>query len=312
MDNLKPKLQKGAILTVDTESGTHFCASAYSALGIARLFQRTGRKLSDPLIIYVHSRFDILSLSEEFPVEAYEVSSRFWPGELNIVLKSSPDVPEVLHDSSANITINMPSNPQFRELLKNAETPLASCQPSDGHSSADGTDEEISCKTEGFISSNPTTVSFVNPDRPVMIKEGAVKKNDIMAVIGELNESASDKRNSSFLRMHTRTPFLITNANSYSVSNKTGAGKVGLITFGPEMNHKGYTKIKTLSPAGDIAEAAANYHSTIKELDNLGMDTVILETLPESELGTQLNERFRKIGLDMQTLGNLMKDTCCE
>lgn len=312
MDNLGLKLKEGAIVRIETPSEVFFCASVYSALGIARLYHRSGRKLSESPVVYVSSRFDVLRLVEQFPEKAYQLSSLFWPGALNLTMNSSEEIPDILNDGTSSITVNMPSCPELRELVRSAGVPLAVCQSHQSAAASAGSTEELSYKISCQIPSQSALVSFTNPDRPVLVCEGEIGKDELEKAAGKLEEpdGASREGHTPMRVSSPVTPIFVAGKDSYSVSEESGQGRIALITFGPDKKHTGYFKVKSLSRAGDIAEAAANFHDTIREVDRLGLDAVILEPLPECELGSQLNERFRRLGVDVQKFGIQMNEMC--
>ncbi|HMQ90386.1 MAG TPA: Sua5 family C-terminal domain-containing protein [Flavilitoribacter sp.] len=49
-----------------------------------------------------------------------------------------------------------------------------------------------------------------------------------------------------------------------------------------------------LSPAGDLKEAARRLFSALRHLDALGIELIIAESLPETSLGTAINDRLRR------------------
>ncbi len=307
------ELSNGGLIRVVSASGNLICASAFSPLGIARLIQRTEKKLSDPLIVSIYSRYDVFRLARDFPEKAYQLTSHFWPGPLNLVLDALNEIPSILNDSSAHVMITMPENPEFRDILKVAEVPLVVC-PEDAKSIARSLPLEVEIPIQDSVLNNASVLSFSDHQNPTLLFEGSIAIKQMEAIIGPIEHitvSPGEFLARSASKISPVTPFFLAGKNTYSVSRKRGQGKVALVTFGPESKEAaGFAAIKNLSVSGDVAEAAANFHSTIKEIDSLGLDAVFLEPLPECSLGAQLNERFRRIGLDMQAFGNLMNETC--
>ncbi|MFW5812887.1 MAG: L-threonylcarbamoyladenylate synthase [Fibrobacterota bacterium] len=313
MDNLGMKLKEGAIVRVETSSKVLFCASAYSALGIARIFHRSGTKLSESPVVYVNSRFDMLRLAEQFPEKAYQLSSLFWPGALDLRMNSSHEIPDILNDGNSSITANMPSCPELKKLLGDAGVPLAVCEMHQGDAAPAGSAEEIEYNIDCHLPEKSTLVSFTeDPDLPLLLREGEVRKAELEKAIGTLKEAKGleCEQHRPVRASRPITPIFVAETGSYTVSEEAGRGKIALITFGPDKEKTGYFQVKSLSSSGDIAEAAANFHNIMKEIDRLGLDAVILEPLPECELGTQLNERFRSVGVDVRKFGILMNQMC--
>jgi len=56
----------------------------------------------------------------------------------------------------------------------------------------------------------------------------------------------------------------------------------------------GRTEVRQLSERQNLREAAANLFRYLRELDNLGLDLIVAEKLPEDGLGAAINDRLRR------------------
>jgi L-threonylcarbamoyladenylate synthase len=52
--------------------------------------------------------------------------------------------------------------------------------------------------------------------------------------------------------------------------------------------------VETLSPAGDLREAAANLFAAMRRLDQAGLDRILAERAPEQGLGRAINDRLQR------------------
>jgi L-threonylcarbamoyladenylate synthase len=55
-----------------------------------------------------------------------------------------------------------------------------------------------------------------------------------------------------------------------------------------------FAAVEVLSPAGDLAEAAANLFAAMRRLDAAGLDVILADRFPETGLGHALNDRLRR------------------
>ena len=72
--------------------------------------------------------------------------------------------------------------------------------------------------------------------------------------------------------------------------------RVGIISF-----QKSYDSIPDeqqviLSEQGDFMEAARGLFAGLRRLDNLPLDVILAELLPERDLGRAINDRLRRAG----------------
>ena len=52
--------------------------------------------------------------------------------------------------------------------------------------------------------------------------------------------------------------------------------------------------VEALSQDGNLVEAAANLVATLRRLDRLGLDGVVVEPVPESGIGRAIMDRLRR------------------
>ena len=52
--------------------------------------------------------------------------------------------------------------------------------------------------------------------------------------------------------------------------------------------------VEALSQDGNLVEAAANLFATLRRLDGLGLDEVVVEPVPESGIGRAIMDRLRR------------------
>jgi L-threonylcarbamoyladenylate synthase len=74
------------------------------------------------------------------------------------------------------------------------------------------------------------------------------------------------------------------------------SGSAGLLTLQPPPNdlaHR-FVGVETLSPTGNLREAAANFFAALRRLDAAGLDVIVAIQFPDSGLGRALNDRLRR------------------
>ena len=78
---------------------------------------------------------------------------------------------------------------------------------------------------------------------------------------------------------------------SFSVpSNK----KCGLLAWSSVTDPGQFAEIRQLSSDQNLREAAANLFRYLRELDQLNLDLIVAEQLPEEGLGAAINDRLRR------------------
>ncbi len=95
------------------------------------------------------------------------------------------------------------------------------------------------------------------------------------------------------LRSHyaPRTPLVLT-AEIDSFPLPAGQ-RVGALTFG-EAKSERFCDVRSLSADRDPREAAANLFRCLRELDELALDLIVAEEVPEAGLGRAIMDRLRR------------------
>jgi L-threonylcarbamoyladenylate synthase len=128
-----------------------------------------------------------------------------------------------------------------------------------------------------------TIVSFAESE-PEVLRKGGLAVEDIEAVLGHSiavrAQSSSNPQAPGMLKSHyaPRVPFRVGDLQQLA---------------------RQYTQLsrehqRLLSPTGDLAEAARRLFAAMRELDELDLDLILAEWLPETGLGRAVNDRLRR------------------
>jgi L-threonylcarbamoyladenylate synthase len=89
-----------------------------------------------------------------------------------------------------------------------------------------------------------------------------------------------------------KTPLrLIDDAKSFSPAEKQ---RVGLLVWNPVRSEENFLAIRRLSEKQDLREAAANLFRCLRELDELDLDLIVAERVPDRGLGAAIMDRLRR------------------
>jgi L-threonylcarbamoyladenylate synthase len=70
--------------------------------------------------------------------------------------------------------------------------------------------------------------------------------------------------------------------------------KIGLLLFQNPIQQTSVEHQEILSKSGDLKEAAKNLYAAMHRLDQLGLDVIIAERLPNIGLGNTLNDKLQR------------------
>ena len=138
------------------------------------------------------------------------------------------------------------------------------------------------------------TIVALSP-QPLLLRPGAVPLEAIEAVLGTALLAAPSQGNRPTspgrLTHHyaPRTPLRLVDPQQVPARERTRAAIVTLSQL-PE----GYAHARRLSERGSLREAAARLFETLHELDELELDRIDVEPVPETGLGVAIMDRLRR------------------
>lgn len=281
-------------MLLPTETVYGLAADAANSRAVAQVFAAKGRPSFNPLIAHVAD----LAAAERiarFDDRARALAERFWPGPLTLVLPVADGaaVSELARAGLDTVAVRAPAHALAHALLEAFGGPLVA--PSANRSGrpspttlADAV-EETGSAAAAALDGGPCRVGLESTvvallDTPRLLRPGAVTRAEIEAVIGPLAEAEADaKRSPGRLARHY--------APELPVRLDATAPKDGeaWLAFGPN-GHGPFN----LSPAGDLAEAAANLFAFLRAADRSGATGIAVAPIPHEGLGEAINDRLKR------------------
>jgi L-threonylcarbamoyladenylate synthase len=301
-------LQAGGIAGVPTETVYGLAADAFQPLAVASIFEAKRRPLADPLIVHVPEAgwIERVALFEsDIQRDLVDrLAKAFWPGPLTLLLKKHPDIPELVTAGSDRIAVRVTSHPLFQEVLRKVGSPLAApsanrfgrISPVTALDVRSELGKVISVILEGGTSHHglESTILSLSSEGMEILRPGPITE-DQMKEFGHILHRESIVKTPGSLPGHyaPRKDLSILNSDIMEVSN---AGCSGLLAFrqpAAEIATR-FQVVKVLSPTGDLREAAANFYSHLRALDESEVETIYSEALPEEGIGVAIMDRLRR------------------
>ena len=303
-------LRRGELVAFPTETVYGLGANAFDPIAVAKIFELKGRPKFDPLIVHIADPSQLSDLVETVPHVAVELTKKFWPGPLSIVLKKKPSVPDIVTAGLPTVAIRWPEHPVAASIIQAAGLPISApsankfgmVSPTTAAHVADQFGESLPVVDGGpcKIGVESAVVSFVDSDdgSPRLLRHGGVTQEQIETVTGPIQSKIHEESQPSSpgqLSRHysPRTPLVI--ADEVSVESQEGrSDRVGLICLAPTPSTSHFGACEVLSQQGCLREAAANLFSAMRRLDELDLDLIVAEAVPEQDLGRAIMDRLRR------------------
>ncbi|MFJ6024187.1 L-threonylcarbamoyladenylate synthase [Brevundimonas sp. NPDC092305] len=288
-------LARGELVLLPTETVYGLAADAGDARAVAAIFEAKGRPRFNPLIAHVADATEAEAIAV-FDGPARRLAEAFWPGPLTIVapVRDRERVCDLARAGLDSVAVRVPGHARARAVISAFGRPVVA--PSANRSGrpspttfADAV-EETGFAAAAAVDGGPcavgveSTVVSVLDGRVAVLRPGAVTREEIEALIGPLDSGGEGHRSPGRMAVHYApdSPVRI-NAEA------AGEGEI-LLGFGPHVGDSRWS----LSPTGDLREAAANLFRRFREADREKPAGIAVSPVPAEGLGEAINDRLRR------------------
>ena len=178
-------IKNGGLVIIPTETVYGIAANGLNQKTLERLYERKKRPKDKPLSLHIANKEKVEELASGITPAAYRLMDKFWPGPLTVVLNSK---------EKGSLGIRMPDNRIALEIIRQAGVPVVCPSANISGEKPPVTFEEAIKDLDGLVdlavNSGPTehkaesTIVDLTSEGAKIIREGAIKKNEIEAVAG--------------------------------------------------------------------------------------------------------------------------------
>lgn len=288
-------LRDGGLVAFPTETVYGLGGDATNSRAVAAIYEAKGRPRFNPLIVHVAD----LAMAERFArfdTRARALATAFWPGPLTLVLPLADGAglsPLVTADLDS-VAIRIPAHPVAQALIRAFGGPLAapSANPSGKVSPtrADHVAQGLEGRIAAILDGGPCAVGVESTilgltGEAALLRPGGIALEALEALIGPvaLHQPGDGITAPGQLASHY-APAAPLRLNAQPEPDEVHIG------FGPG------PATLNLSPASDLAEAAANLFHMLREADRLAGPTgrISAAPIPDHGLGRAINDRLRR------------------
>ena len=286
-------LAAGELVAFPTETVYGLGADARNGRAVAAIYAAKGRPSFNPLIVHVADA-ETARAFVTWTDAAEKLADAFWPGPLTLVLPLKPGhgISELVTAGLDTLAVRVPAHPAARALLRAFGGPVAapSANPSGRISPTTAAHvlAGLSGRIAAVVDDGPCPVGLESTivgltGTPALLRPGGVAAEEIEAVLGQIlagrdegaisapGQLASHYAPDARVRLNAKAP-------------RKGELFLGFGAMECDLN---------LSPAGDLAEAAANLFGHLHALDARG-HPIAVAPIPETGLGAAINDRLRR------------------
>ena len=311
IDEALDLIHAGELVAIPTETVYGLAADASNPQAVAKIFAAKGRPSDHPVIVHIAGSAQLDAWAMDIPEAARKLADAFWPGPLTLILKRQPHVPDAVTGGQDTVGLRAPAHPLTHELLVHFGGGLAAPSANKfGHISpttAEHVRNEFghavplvldggSCQ----VGVESTIVSLVG--EPMLLRPGGIPREAIEALLGKKLEhhqkpQTAKMRVSGLLDSHyaPRTT-LVTGSRERILEEakrlQTTGERIAIISFGLPDDHCAGTHFEPM-PTTPI-EYARTLYATLRQLDDSGFDTLLLESPPTTSGWLAVNDRLMR------------------
>lgn len=305
-------INNGGLVAFPTETVYGLGANALDADAVARIYEAKGRPSDNPMIVHIARASDIGQLTPMLSADIVAIIDNFWPGPLTMVLKKKPGVPDRTTGGLDTVAVRMPDSKAALSLINMAGCPIAAPSANLSGSPSPTRAKDVIADMDGRIDAVisgedcrvgiESTVVDMTGDVPTILRPGIITAENIEAAIGKKVQ-------------YDKSLFKGAELGSLDPAEGSQDGVDGFKPKSPGMKYKHYApkaqmtviegrrdkvkseieRIKALNEklglkVGVILfeeqafiEAAHDFFSRLRDLDNEGVDLILAGALSDKD-----------------------------
>jgi L-threonylcarbamoyladenylate synthase len=313
-------LRLGMLVAFPTETVYGLGANALHAPAVESIFAAKGRPSNNPIIVHVADVAAARRLAADWPERASLLAEKFWPGPLTIVLPKRAEVPDIVTAGSSTVGLRVPAHPVALALLRAAEIPIAApsanrsmrISPTTANHVLRGLDGRIDFVLDAGPTSGglESTVLDLTTDPPQLLRPGLITVDQLEAIIGPIasgqhavsKSSTAPLRSPGMLERHyaPRAKVVCISAENRVLvqellQSNQRLGWLRLAGTNPELQLSTESnKTIILDMPADAAQYSARLYAALHELDDAGVDQIVVDLPPGGDAWLAVHDRLRR------------------
>ncbi len=288
-------INSGDIVAFPTETVYGLGADATNEQACKKIYELKSRPGNNPIIVHVATIEHAREIGE-FSETAEIIAENFWPGPLTIVvpLKPKSGLCTTVSAGLNTVGIRIPANEIALELIKKSGKPIAApsanisnyVSPTEAAHVRDAFGDNVYVIDGGKATYGlESTIIDVSGPHQKLLRYGFITPDTISKVIRQeviIDKSEEILAPGMMKRHYSPRTKLRLNATTLNL------GELGL-GFG-EVEFGKYN----LSKSGDLAEAASNFYSMLRLLDNKSANSIAVAPIPNIGIGLAINDKLER------------------
>ncbi len=316
-------LQSGGLVAFPTETVYGLGADALNEFAAKQTYAAKGRPSDNPLIIHISSYEYLEDIVEAIPEKAHIMAEKYWPGPMTMVFKKSNIVPYGTTGGLETVAVRMPDHPVAQAIIEAGggyiSAPSANSSGRPSPTLASHVYEDMNGKIDMIVDGGEveigveSTILDMTVDPPMILRPGAITKEMIEDVIGEIqvdctvmNAKSNEAPKAPGMKYRHYAPkakLMIVDGEfedivkaimEVSQESVNREQKVGIISSLEGTPFYSNGNIKCVGSRFDEEAIAHNLYRVLREFDEEDVDCIYSEAFGSNGIGMATMNRLKK------------------
>ncbi len=327
-------ITSGNLVGFPTETVYGLGASVFSEYAVSQVYQVKGRPQDNPFIVHISNFDMLESIVEEIPPLVSKLCEKFWPGPLTILFRKKPNVPDIVTAGLSTVAVRMPSHPIALALIEKSNVPIAAPSANlsgfPSPTSAEHVINDLNGKIPMILDGGAcevgveSTVIDLHQDPPLILRPGGVSYEELLPFLPDLKVYKKEQHDKNLIKNPPSPGMkyrhyspkakvilleggtenlekILTKEYNYQVNRAT---KIGLIHTHSHVNLEKIIDITKENVIINLLETDSRFtlgeivargiFAALRDLDQEGVDVILVEAINEEERGLAVMNRLRK------------------
>jgi L-threonylcarbamoyladenylate synthase len=186
-------IARGGVIAFRTDTFYGLGADPFNRQALRAIRKLKGREEGKPILLLISDKSDVERFIAARSTLFRRIAERFWPGPITLIDKARPELPEELTAGSGTIGLRLPDDERVRDLVRVCGGALTATSANlSGSLPARSVEEVRTYFPEGLdlvvddgevIVDQPSTVLDLSSERALIIREGAIPKEELESYI---------------------------------------------------------------------------------------------------------------------------------
>ncbi len=311
-------LRRGGLVAFPTETVYGLGADVLNLEAVREVFRVKGRPADNPLIVHVSGTRQLDDIVDEIPDNGKRLGEAFWPGPLTLVMKRTILISDLVTAGLDTVAVRVPDHPVALALIRSFGEgivgPSANLSGRPSPTTANHVYDDLRSQVDIILDAGPTaiglesTVVDVTVDPPAILRLGGLTRERIEEVIGKVETDTTGSggvRSPGTRHRHyaPRAKVILVDYQDHEtfatvLQEQRQAGKtVGCIVHSPLLAKLETGEFFRVLPSS-IEIFARHLFRTLRELDAMRAEIILIEGVPEHGLGATVMDRLRRAAQD--------------